>query len=843
MQSYEKLGSFYLGKAYDAAAGRTSDDLLLYDAKDLVTHAICVGMTGSGKTGLCIGLLEEAAIDNIPALIIDPKGDLTNLLLTFPDLSPSDFRPWINESDAQQRGMTPDAFAADQAALWSKGLTQWQQDGQRIARLRAAADVLIYTPGSQAGVPLSIANSFACPPFEVLDDAELLRDRINTTVSSLLSLAGITSDPLRGREHILLATILQQAWASGENLDLPTLITRAQTPPFSRVGVLEVESFYPSKDRFELVMVLNNLLASPQFAAWMQGQPMDIASMLYTPQGKPRLAVVSIAHLGDRERMFIVSLLLNEMLAWTRRQSGTTSLRAILYMDEIAGYVPPIANPPSKQAIMTLMKQARAFGVGVVLATQNPADIDYKAIANAGTWFIGRLQTEQDKARLLDGLQSAMADASQAFDRAVIDRTLGSLGKRVFLMNNVHEPAPVVFETRWCMSYLRGPLTRGQIKQLMDPIKGAAPAPMALAPTAPTTTPTPTTTTTTTTTTPAARPTPPATPIAPAPSAPAPSGAAASAPILPPDVQQYFLPVRGSRPTGSTLVYEPTVLGFAKVHFDDRKLGVNTDQPMTTLCPFVDGPVPVDFEQTNQIALTDRDVERQPADGAGFATLPPAASKAKSYTDWSKRLADRLYRTATLELMYSEALDELSKPGESEREFRARLVQTARERRDEFVAKLRAKYGPKMATLQERLRRAQQQVDAQRAQASASKVNTALSIGAAVLGGLLGRKAVSAGNVGRTATAARSANRAMQEAGDVARAEETVEAVQAQIQALQQQTQDEIDAFIQHADPATEKFTPVVVRPKKADVKVHACVLGWVPHWHEPSGQRTPAWE
>ncbi|MFY7896286.1 MAG: ATP-binding protein, partial [Phycisphaerales bacterium] len=358
-----------------------------------------------------------------------------------------------------------------QADLWRKGLAEWGQSPERIARFKQSADAVVYTPGSSAGMQLSILKSFDAPPFEIVDDPELLRDRIATTTSSLLGLAGVQSDATRGREHILVATILQTAWMAGQNLDLAGIIQQVQSPAFQRVGVLELEAFFPSKDRFELAMALNNLLASPQFAAWSQGQPLDIGNMLYTATGKPRLAIVSIAHLGDAERMFFVSLLLNQLLGWTRQQSGTTSLRAILYMDEIAGYVPPVANPPSKQALLTLMKQARAFGVGCVLATQNPVDIDYKGLSNAGTWFIGRLQTEQDKARLLDGLQGAMAASNKAFDRSAMDRTISGLPKRVFVMNNVHDDGPSIFETRWCLSYLRGPLTRGQIKQLMDPIK------------------------------------------------------------------------------------------------------------------------------------------------------------------------------------------------------------------------------------------------------------------------------------------------------------------------------------------------------------------------------------
>ncbi len=471
-EDFEKLGVFYLGRPYDMATKQSKPGWLLYDSKDLVTHAVCVGMTGSGKTGLCIGLLEEAAIDGIPAIIIDPKGDLANLMLTFPQLRGEDFAPWINEDDARKKGLSPADYATQQAEMWKEGLGDWGQSSERIQKLRDAADVVVYTPGSNAGIPVSILKSFAAPSQETLDDPEMLRERISTTVTSLLGLVGIDADPIKSREHILLSTILDHTWKAGQNLDLATLIQQIQTPPVTKIGVLDLDSFYPSKERFALAMQLNNLLAAPGFSAWLEGDALDVGQMLHSPGGKPRLAIFSIAHLNDAERMFFVTLLLSQTLGWVRAQSGTTSLRAILYMDEIFGYFPPVANPPSKQPLLTLLKQARAFGLGVVLATQNPVDLDYKGLANTGTWFIGRLQTERDKARVLEGLEGASASSGKKFDKQRMEQLLAGLGNRVFLMNNVHEDAPEVFQTRWTLSYLRGPLTRTQIKTLMEPVRG-----------------------------------------------------------------------------------------------------------------------------------------------------------------------------------------------------------------------------------------------------------------------------------------------------------------------------------------------------------------------------------
>src|SRR5688572_14602412 len=464
-QDFEKLGVFYLGRRHDLATKRTTDELVLYDAKDLVTHAVCVGMTGSGKTGLCVDLLEEAAIDGIPSIVIDPKGDLPNLLLTFPELKPGDFEQWINEDDARRKGLSPSDYAEQQAETWKKGLAAWGQDGDRIRRLRDAADFRVYTPGSTAGVPVSILASFAAPPEPVRADAELLQERVRTTATSLLGLMGVEADPIQSREHILVSTILATAWNGGRDVDLAGLIQQIQAPPVQRVGVMDLESFFPAKERFALAMRLNNLLAAPGFENWLSGEPLDVGSILHTPAGKPRVAIFSIAHLPDAERMFFVSLLLNQVLGWMRTQTGTTSLRAVVYMDEIFGYFPPVANPPSKQPLLTLLKQARAFGVGVVLATQNPVDLDYKGLANAGTWFIGRLQTERDKARVLEGLEGAAATAPGAVDLPTMDRLRSDVGSHLYLINNIHEHRTELYETPGVNADLRGPLPRPQIQQ------------------------------------------------------------------------------------------------------------------------------------------------------------------------------------------------------------------------------------------------------------------------------------------------------------------------------------------------------------------------------------------
>ena len=814
-EDFEKLGVFYLGRPYDLAAKKAKPGWLLYDSKDLVTHAVCVGMTGSGKTGLCIGLLEEAAIDGIPALIIDPKGDLANLMLNFPQLRGEDFAPWVNEDDARKKGLSPADYATQQAELWKKGLGDWGQSGERIQKFRDAADVVVYTPGSNAGIPVSILKSFAAPSQEILDDAELLRERVSTMVTSLLGLVGVEADPIKSREHILLSTILDHTWKARQDLDLATLIQQIQTPPVAKIGVLDLDSFYPSKERFALAMQINNLLAAPGFSAWLEGEALDVGQMLHSPEGKPRLAIFSIAHLNDAERMFFVTLLLSQTLGWVRAQSGTTSLRAILYMDEIFGYFPPVANPPSKQPLLTLLKQARAFGLGVVLATQNPVDLDYKGLANTGTWFIGRLQTERDKARVLEGLEGAAASSGKKFDKQGMEQTLASLGNRVFLLNNVHEDVPEVFQTRWTLSYLRGPLTRTQIKTLMDPLKVGKGSGVKGKGTE------------------ALEPSPHPLPLTPH----------GSRPMLPPDVPQHFIPIRGSQPSGSALIYQPMLLGASQVRVSDSKAGVDVTQDVTILAPISDGAVAVDWDRAVEAGLAVVDLESAPSDGAQFSAVPSAASKAKSYETWNKDFSGWLFRNQKVDLLKSPSTKENSKPGESERDFRVRLQQSGREARDKQSDSLRQKYAPKIAALQDRIRRAGQMVERQQAESRSSQMQAAISVGASILGAFLGRKTISATNIGRATTAIRGAERAIKESKDVGQAEENVSALQQQLADLEAQFKTETDALAAATDPLSEKLETMSLKPTKANIAVKLVALAWTPHWQDGKGTLTQSWQ
>jgi hypothetical protein len=794
MQDFEKLGVFYLGRQTDPA-GAHPGGAVLYDSRDLVTHAVCVGMTGSGKTGLCISIIEEAALDGVPVIAIDPKGDLSNLLLTFPSLSARDFRPWINEDDARRAGTTPDAYAAQQAEAWKQGLADWGEDGDRIQRLRAAADFAIYTPASRAGLPISILSSFAAPAPAIREDREAMIERSSSTAISVLTLAGANAEP-RGREHTFVSALFADAWQKGQDLDLATLIQQVQSPTLQKVGVLDVESFFPAKDRFALAMQLNNVLASPGFEQWLEGPPLDPGALLYGDKAKPRVSIMSIAHLGDSERMFFVSLLFNQIVGWMRTQTGTSSLRAIVYMDEIAGYLPPVAEPSSKAPLMTLLKQARAFGIGLVLATQNPADLDYKALSNTGTWFLGRLQTERDKARVLDGLEGA---AAGALDRDAADKMLSALGKRVFLLHDVHAGAPMTFQTRWTMSYLRGPLSKDQIKTLMSGrAEAAAPVSSSSAD---------------------SRPSPAAAAAQPAPRPDA--GASASAPVLPPSIPQYFVPTANPSPA-----YDAVALGIAKIAFNDVKLQISETRDVIAAAPIGDGAVPVDWTSADVLDVAPPDLANAPEGAATFAPLPRAATQPKNYAAWQKTFTTWLATSQTLELQRHASSKLTSKPGESERDFAIRVQTAQREARDAEVDALRKKYADKRARLEDQLRRSEQTVEKEEQQSSQQKIQTVVSIGATVMGALFGRKTFSAGTIGRATTAARGFSRSAKEAEDVRRAQENAVEAKKALDALDGEIAEETRGIAARYD-ADVALETVKIAPKRAQISVQCVALGW----------------
>ncbi|UCD25121.1 MAG: DUF87 domain-containing protein [Gemmatimonadota bacterium] len=811
-KTYERLGAFYLGRTYDSETGTTTAESVLYDSKDLTTHAVCVGMTGSGKTGLCVSLLEEAAIDGIPAIVIDPKGDLGNLLLNFPRLQPSDFLPWVDPGQAARKGMSPEEYAADVAGLWKNGLAKWGQDGSRLRCLRDSADFTIYTPGSTAGIQLSLLGSFAAPGAALLEDADAFRERVNATASGLLSLVDVDADPVTSREHILLSNLFDRAWREGRDLDLASLIAEVQSPPLEKVGVMDLDTFYPSKDRFAFSMMLNNLLASPGFAAWMDGEPFDIGNLLRAPDGRPRISILSIAHLSDPERMFFVTLLLNEVVAWMRSQAGTGSLRALLYMDEVFGYFPPTANPPSKPPMLTLLKQARAYGLGVVLATQNPVDLDYKGLSNAGTWFLGRLQTARDKERVMDGLEGASAVSGAAFDRAEIEKVLSGLASRVFLMHNVHEDTPVLFHTRWAMSYLRGPLTRTQIQSLMADRRETMTAEVSA-------------------------------PLRPKAKPSNEGRVTAARPSVPDDVIQAFLPTAFAGNESSRLIYRPALLATADLHFANTRAGLDKWETVSYVAQ-LKGRAGVNvWNGAELLGTVEPDLVYEPEESAEFAKLPTSAAKKASYRSWQKAFKTHLYQSHSVDLLRCPKLKLKASPDEGEADFRVRVREAAHEKRDAALEKLRKRYAPKLATLQDRIRRAEEKVGREKSQYDQQKMQTAISVGATVLGALLGRKVASVGTVGRATTTARGIGRTAREKSDIARAKRDLDALHQKLLDLQSEFEQEINLLGEQMDPALFEITTTTVRPRKTDINVGNFCLAWLPHWLSEDGLAEPAYE
>lgn len=809
---YEKLGQFYLGKEYDLETKQVQEDsLVLYDSKDLVTHGVVLGMTGSGKTGLCLALIEEAAMDNIPTIIIDPKGDISNLLLTFPELDGPSFRPWINEDDAAKKGVTPDEFAAKTAETWKKGLADWGQEPDRIRQFRDKVDITIFTPGSRAGIPVSILSSLGVPPEEILEDGELFSERVESTVSSLLSLVGVDADPTQSPEAVLLANIFQTAWQGGKDITLENLIRHIQKPSFDKIGVIDLESFLPEKKRQPLALKFNNLLASPGFSTWLEGPPLDISAMLKTQAGKPRISIFSIAHLGDAERMFFVSLLLNQTLGWMRSQTGTTSLRALLYMDEIYGYLPPSANPPSKRPMMTLLKQARAFGLGCLLATQNPVDLDYKALSNIGTWFLGRLQTERDKLRVLDGLEGAAGTQNAKFDRKSMETLISGLGNRVFLMNNVHDDAPTLFHVRWVMSYLTGPLARAQIKALMDPKRdefasagktkassddGGMPGMPGL------------------------------------PSEESSDKPQGARPIVGAGVREIFVAPAGG---AEDITYQPHLLRTGIVHFSSTRMGVDGSRTVRFVNPIT--AKEIDLKKNLPPPLKLETENSEPAEGAGFGELPGFAMNAANYKAVEKAFAEELYREQRAEVFACPALKAWSQLGETEGDFRARLQLQAREARDAAVKKLRDDATKKITTLEGQLRTAQGQLDRQKAESNAAKMQAGVSVLGGILGAVFGKKA-GLGSITRGSSAISKGTAAYKQMQDVSAAEAKVEGVGSQIQTLQQDLETQAAEIAAQFDTSAIALETESLKPAKTDVKVDLVALLWLPF----DGRGEKAW-
>jgi len=847
MEASEK---FYLGRVFDPRQNQTTDQPLLYDPSDLTTHAVVVGMTGSGKTGLCIDLLEEAALAGIPALMIDPKGDITNALLHFPDLLPGDFQPWVDPDLARRDGKSLEQTAANAAASWRKGLSDWDIQPERLRALQNAAHFAVYTPGSDAGIPISILASLKAPPIAWESHRELLREKISGTVTALLGLVGLENiDPVRTREHILLSNIFEHAWSAGKDLDLGELILQTQTPPFATLGVFDVNTFFPKKDRFELAILLNNILAAPGFQSWIEGQPLDIPSLLFDSDGRPRHSVFYIAHLTDPERMFFVSLLYSAVQAWMRSQAGTSTLRALVYFDEIFGYLPPTANPPSKQLMLSMLKQARAFGVGQVLVTQNPVDLDYKALSNAGTWLIGKLQTERDKQRLLDGLEGAIAGN---LDRSQYDRLISGLGKRVFLLHNVNRAGPTLFQTRWAMNYLAGPLTRAQIPALNALVgasvilaKLATPPSKAATPVSPAASPAPAPSPSDTQPVPVSRSVAP-TPIPPSPISNQQSQIlnlqsllfSSTRPALPAAVAEYFLPnnltfTQAFQAAGRSypqesfsqgLVYRPVILAQAVIRFLNRKYNLDYELHRTALVSDPDRHGLVRWENSLADLVDAQKLDPQPGPQARFAALGAPLTDAKGMGALQKDFLDWAFRSAQVTVRANETLGIYAGPEVSPAEFRTRCADTARLGRDAEVEKTAGVFDKKLAALQEKLDREQRELTADQTELSDRKMEE-LGTGIENVLGLFGGRRSS-----RRLSSSLSKHRLTQQAkADLDESVDVIANLKKEMAALQRERAQALENASQRWGEAANQVTEITVTPLKKDVSLDLFGVAWFP--------------
>ena len=747
---YEKLKLFYIGKE------KIDDETtvpLVYKNKDLRTHAAIIGMTGSGKTGLGISLLEEAAIDNIPSIIIDPKGDMGNLLLTFPNLKGEDFKPWIEEQDAINNGVSIDQQAQNTASMWEKGITGDFQSKERIAKLKNSADFSIYTPGSTAGIPISILSSFKAPGKEILEDHDLLTSLVNSTVSSLLSLVDIKNDS-SSKENILLSSIFMNAYTKSKDLTLEELITLIVTPPFSKVGIFDLETFFGQDDRLKLALKLNTIIANPSFKNWIEGEPLDISNLLYDENGKAKVSIFSISHLDDAQRMFFVSLLLNQMVSWMRRQEGTSSLKALLYMDEIFGYFPPSKNPPSKQPMLTLLKQARSFGVGVILSTQNPVDIDYKGLSNIGTWFIGRLQTKQDKDKVIDGLSSA---SEGKVDKKELLDTISNLEKRTFIMKNINDNGIKIFKTRWVLSYLKGPISKDDIKKLMSekisklknklqekvlPSKQEKKVEQKAQVKS--------------------------------------NSADYIKPILPNTIEQKYSYFSQS----DEYSLQPYLLCTSSINFVNTSKAIDKKEEIQCKIYLDKNINEIDFNEKEEVQ--NDSFEEKNRTNSIFYELPSFLQNEREIKAIQKQFNNYIYRNEKLKLFKNSSLKITSKQDESLNDFKIRIQDRLNEKIDEEVEKLQKRFEKTEDSLEKKLDKLYVKLEKEKDQAAAKTTNTLISIGSSILGAFLGKSVLSKTNIGKVARGAKGASAILKERSDVKFVEEDIQNLSAEVQELEE---------------------------------------------------------
>lgn len=774
-------GEFYLGRKGDPPEPVT------IKADSLTTHGVIVGMTGSGKTGLGVNMLEEALLNDIPTLILDPKGDMGNLALNFPDHAPADYEPWIDDAKASRKGLSVHELAVATATKRRARLADHGITPDRMRQLKENTDITIYTPGSSAGVGLNILGSLRASGLDWAEKAEIIRDEIGGFVSSLLLLAGVDSDPVSGPEHILLSTIIETWWKQGKDLDLATLVGQIPKPPFRKLGVFDVDTFFPEKKRNSLALKLNGLLASPSFASWMQGEPLDIETLI--GQGaKTKCAVIYMAHLTESERQFVVTLILSKLVTWIRSQPGSSELRALVYMDEAFGYAPPSAEPPSKKSIMTILKQARAFGVGMVLVTQNPVDLDYKAMSNAGTWIVGRLQTENDKRRILEGMQTI--DSSELIGD--LDVLISSLEKRQFILHSAKKAEPKVFKRRRSISYRIGPLTREQVSSLMADRKDMSPPPS---------------------------PTlevvddPDVVPIAPA--------TAENIAIRYLDPGAPWASRIGADPTGKRL--EPAAAATVQLLYDDTKAGLRHTETYEGIIFPLDGMV--DPGDVVTVDYDERDFVTEPPEGATYATGDVKLKNKTFWTTLGSDLKNHLVANRSVEILHNPPLKLYSRVGETSEEFRGRCEEAAETASDAAMAKLVERYETKIDRVKGQISTADARVRELEGAASAKKQEEVMSGAGDLLGALLGggRRSNPLGK----AASRRAATRTAEARADAAA--EKLSAKQMDLAGLEDELADEIVEITDEHAEMVDAVETLEIGLEKTDVRVADVKLVWVP--------------
>ena len=769
---YEKLKLFYIGK--EKIDGQITP--LVYQNKDLLTHAAIIGMTGSGKTGLGVTLLEEAAIDAIPSIIIDPKGDMTNLLLNFPELNPSDFEPWLDDSEVSNSGGTKEELAIKVSNSYKEGIQRDFQDLSRVKKLKDSADFTIYTPGSSAGIQVSILSSFKAPTIEILEDMELFSNIINSTVHSILSLIDNKSDET-SKESILLASIFTSYFKEQRDLTLEELITLIVTPPFSKIGVFDLETFFPQSDRLKFALKINTIIASPSFSSWLEGESLDISKMLYSQSGKAKVNIFSIAHLNDSQRMFFVTILLNQILAWMRRQEGTTSLKALLYMDEIFGYFPPQANPPSKQPMLTLLKQARSFGIGVILSTQNPVDIDYKGLSNIGTWFIGRLQTKQDIEKVIDGLSSA---SEKGLNKQELSLALGTLAKRNFIMKNINEEHIKTFETRWALSYLKGPLSKDAIKKLMENKKNNSPKNLEEKKSEVN-----------------------------EPFIDVSKGK--SKPVIVSSIKEKY-----SYSSQNNAYYMQGYLLFScSVHYLYTLKNVDLKENINFKIYLDEKATEINFDEKEDVLIYSFDEKEKT--NSFYYELPSFIQNEKELKLLERDFADYVYRNFKLTLYKNDTLKISSKQYESLDDFKIRIQDRLNEQIDEKIENLKQKFEKENTLLEQKISKLFEKLKKEEQDSISATTNSIISIGTSILGAFFGKSSKTA-IVSKVATSSRGVSKALKERSDIKTVQGEIDALQSLQDGLEEKLKIEIEKINDEFNISKYTIDEFFIKPKRTDI-------------------------